>query len=136
MRLHLVLRCSLIFCEVNKIERSKFNVGKDVEKRSYNGIIFDSAMEMKYYRDVVLPGVESGEITDYELQKKYILQEGFEHNGKKILPIMYIADFYIKYADGHEIVIDIKGVQIQPQKLSVSYFGIGITISTISGLLM
>ena len=35
------------------MERSKFNVDKDKEKRTYNNIVFDSQLEMKYYRDVL-----------------------------------------------------------------------------------
>ena len=65
--------------------QSKFNVNKDKEKRTYHGITFDSRMEMKYYCAVVCPKVES------------------------ILPITYVADFYIEYADGHSEVIDVKG---------------------------
>ena len=83
------------------MDRTKFNVDKDKGKRSCNGVVFDSQLEMRYYRDVLLPRVESGEVLRYELQKKYILQDGFERNGKKILPITYIADFYIEYSDGH-----------------------------------
>lgn len=94
---------------MNIINRSKFNVDKNTEKRTCNGIVFDSIMEMKYYRDVLLPNVESGVVTNYELQKKYILQDGFEYKGKHILPITYVADFYIEYEDGHQEVIDIKG---------------------------
>ena len=45
------------------MERSKFNVDKDKEKRTYNNIVFDSQLEMKYYRDVLCPAVESGEVT-------------------------------------------------------------------------
>lgn len=58
-----------------------------------DGIIFDSELEMRYYRDVIKPKYLSGEISYYELQKKYILQEKFEHNGKSVLPITYVADF-------------------------------------------
>lgn len=89
--------------------RSKYNVGKDVEKRTYNGIIFDSAMEMKFYRDVVLPQAESGLISHYELQKPYELQPKFIHDEKKINPIVYVADFYIEYNDGKKEIIDTKG---------------------------
>lgn len=104
------------------MERSKFNVDKDTEKRSYNGITFDSVLEMKYYRDVVLPGVESGDIANYELQKKYILQEGFTRNGKRVLPITYVADFYIEYADGRIQVIDIKGCPDTTAKIKRKLF--------------
>ena len=41
---------------------------------------------MKYYKEVVLPGVASGEITSFELQKKYQLQPSFIHDGKRISP--------------------------------------------------
>lgn len=108
--------------EVVIITRTKFNVDKDTEKRTYDGIVFDSVLEMKYYRDVVLPKRESGEITNFELQKKYILQDKFEHNGKKILPITYVADFYIEYADGHIEVIDIKGCPDTTAKIKRKLF--------------
>lgn len=81
-----------IFQEVIKIDRTKFNVDKDTAKRTCNGIVFDSILEMKYYRDVLLPNVESDVVKYYELQKKYVLQEGFVHNDKKVLPIVYVAD--------------------------------------------
>lgn len=90
-------------------ERSKFNVEKDREKRTFNGIVFDSRMEMKFYCDVICPGVESGGIKYYELQKPYELQPKFTHNNKSVLPITYVADFYIEYRDGRIEVIDIKG---------------------------
>ena len=90
--------------------RSKYNVDKDTTKRTYNNIVFDSVLEMKYYRDVILPNVESGLIKYYELQKEYELQPKFTHNGKTVLPIKYVADFYIEYTDGHKEVIDTKGL--------------------------
>lgn len=90
--------------------RSKYNVDKDTVKRTYNNIVFDSVLEMKYYRDVILPNVESGLIKYYELQKEYELQPNFSHNGKTVLPIKYVADFYVEYTDGHKEVIDTKGL--------------------------
>lgn len=104
------------------MERTKFNVDKDKEKRSYNGIVFDSRMEMQYYRDVLLPLVECGEVTHYELQKTYILQEGFKRNGKNVNAITYIADFYIEYADGRKEVIDVKGLPDSVAKLKRKLF--------------
>lgn len=77
---------------------------------------------MKYYRDVVLPKKESGEITNYELQKKYILQDSFRKDGRKILPITYIADFYIEYANGEIEVIDIKGCPDATAKIKRKLF--------------
>ena len=66
-------------------------------------------MEMKYYRDVILPYTRSGEITHYEMQKPFELQPKFHREGKTIQPILYVADFYIEYGDGRIEVIDIKG---------------------------
>jgi hypothetical protein len=94
----------------NKIAKSKFNVSDDVSKRTYNEVVFDSQLEMKYYRDVLLPQVQSGNIINYELQKEYILQQKFIRNGKTVQPIKYVADFFIVYKDGHEEVVDTKGM--------------------------
>ena len=89
--------------------RSKYNVSDDKQKRTYNFILFDSVLEMKYYRDVVCPLEKSGDITHCELQKEYELQPKFVHDNKTVQPIKYIADFYIQYKDGREEVIDTKG---------------------------
>lgn len=89
--------------------RTKFNVDKSTEQRTIDGIVFDSVLELRYYRDVILPLVESGEVVEYELQKPYELQPKFVHDGRTVQAIKYVADFYVKYRDGHEEVIDIKG---------------------------
>lgn len=91
------------------MRKSKFNVEKDIAKRTYDGIVFDSALEMKYYRDVVCPKKESGDIVSCELQKPYELQPKFTHDGFNVQPIKYVADFFIIYKDGREEVIDTKG---------------------------
>lgn len=89
--------------------RSKFNVNKTIDDRTFDGIVFDSKLEMRYYRDVICPGVESGRIKHFELQKKYELQPKFTHDNKYVQPINYVADFYIEYDDGSSVVIDTKG---------------------------
>lgn len=89
--------------------RSKFNVSSDKTKRTCDDIVFDSVLECRFYKEVVVPGIASSTITSFELQKKYILQPAFEHKGKKFLPITYIADFVLTYADGTTEVIDVKG---------------------------
>ena len=89
--------------------RSKFNVDKDCEKRTCDGIIFDSVLEMKYYRDVLCPKVESGDVVYFELQKPYELQPEFVHDDRRVRAVTYVADFFIRYADGREEVIDTKG---------------------------
>lgn len=89
--------------------RSKYNVSSNKAKRSYDGIVFASELEMKYYRDVVLPAYNAGEIVKYELQKKYELQPAFKRDRETVRAIFYVADFYIEYADGRIEVIDTKG---------------------------
>lgn len=89
--------------------RTKFNVDKSTEQRTFDGIVFDSVLELRYYRDVLLPLVDSGDVVEYELQKPYELQPKFVHDGRTVQAIKYVADFYMKYSDGHEEIIDIKG---------------------------
>lgn len=91
------------------MRESKFNVNKDTLKRTYNGIVFDSVMEMKYYRDVLCPLMESGDVVRCELQKPYELQPKFIHDNRTVQPIKYIADFYIVFKNGYEEVVDTKG---------------------------
>jgi len=79
-------------------------------------------MEMKYYRDVVLPRSRSGQIKHFELQKEYVLQPKYTHDGQTIRPITYVADFYIEYADGNAEVIDIKGCPDAVSKIKRKMF--------------
>lgn len=79
-------------------------------------------MEMRYYRDVVLPLVESGVITYFERQKPYTLQPKFIHDGETVRAIIYVADFYLEYADGRKEVIDIKGCPDTTAKLKRKMF--------------
>ena len=73
-------------------------------------ITFDSAIEKRYYDEVVLPGFLSGEIVDYDLQRRYTLLPSFRReNGELVRAITYIADYVLKFADGHEEIKDTKG---------------------------
>ncbi len=83
---------------------SKFHNKKTI----VDGIKFDSEMESHYY--IYLKQLkEIGKVVDFVLQPTYLLQEGFNLNGKRIRPITYKADFKVIYKDGHEEVIDVKG---------------------------
>lgn len=104
------------------MERTKFNVDKDAEKRTFDGIVFDSQLEMKYFRDVLCPLVESGDVVHYELQKSYELQPKYTRNGKTVLPITYVADFYMEFDDGTSKVIDTKGCPDSVAKLKRKLF--------------
>lgn len=104
------------------IGRSKFNVGQDKTDRSYDNIVFDSAVEMKFYKEFILPMVKTGEITHFERQKTYELQPSFLHHGKPIHAIKYRADFYIEYSNGKSTVIDIKGYPDNVAKIKKKMF--------------
>lgn len=101
---------------------SKFNVNLDVRQRTFNGIVFDSRLEMRYYRDVLCPLEKSGDIVVCELQKPYELQPKFKHDGKTVQPVKYVADFFVKYKDGREEVIDTKGYPDQTALLKRKLF--------------
>ena len=78
------------------------------KKTIVDGIKFDSEMESHYY--IYLKKLkEEGVVLDFELQPKYILQEGFVKDGKKICAVTYKADFKVIYTNGTEEVIDVKG---------------------------
>lgn len=80
-------------------QRSKYNVSKNTASRTYEGIVFDSAMEMHYYRDIVIPGLKSGEFVSVEMQKPFELQPKFTYNGKTVRKVEYVADFVLTFAD-------------------------------------
>lgn len=105
-----------------KITHTKYNVAKDTAKRTYKNIVYDSAMEMRYFIEVVEPLMAAGIIQSYERQKKYVLQEGFRRNDQLVRPIEYIADYYIKYSNGLEEVIDVKGMPDNVAKLKRKLF--------------
>lgn len=55
-------------------------------------------------------------------KKKYELQPKFSHKGNTVLPITYVADFYIEYSDGHIEVIDTKGMPDSVAKIKRKMF--------------
>ena len=107
-------------------KKSKFNVDlseKGKKKRTYKGIVFDSETEMRFLIEWIEPKIKIGEILSYEMQVPYILQEGFTNfEGKKILPIKYIADYVITFSNGKQIVVDVKGLPDATAKLKKKLF--------------
>ena len=80
------------------------------DKHTGKTIAFDSASEKKYYDEYVIPLFKSGQVIDYDFQKRYELIPKFEReNGQKIRRIDYVADFWLKFKDGHIQVKDVKG---------------------------
>lgn len=104
------------------IKRSKYNINRSLSERTYKNVTYDSVLEMRYFAEIIEPMIELGYIESYERQKKYLLMEGFERKGQKVRPIEYVADFYIKYSNGLEEVIDIKGLPTETAKLKRKLF--------------
>lgn len=101
---------------------SKYNVAKDKADRTYKGVVYDSVMEMKYFRDVIEPQYESGWIKYYERQKSYVLLNNFRRNGQFIYGITYVADFYVEYINDTIEVIDVKGCPDDVAKMKRKLF--------------
>jgi len=110
---------------LKRIKRSKFKVNtskKGKIKRTFEGIIFDSDLELRYYRDHLLPLKESGNIKSIILQPKYLIQEKFSKFGKNMLPINYVADFKVEYTSGEILVVDVKGLPTPEAKIKRKLF--------------
>ena len=92
----------------------------NAKKVKVDGIEFDSKKEANRYFELKMLE-RAGKIKELKLQPKFLLQDGFERDGKKYRAIFYIADFeYIK--DGKRIVEDVKGVRTQTYKLKKKMF--------------
>lgn len=97
---------------IAKRKVSKYHVDiseKGKKERTYNGVLYDSKTELQFLQEYIEPRLKSGEIKSYTRQVEYILQEKFEYNGKKILPIKYRSDFNVVWSNGDLQVFDVKG---------------------------
>ena len=82
--------------------------------------VFDSIAESKRYKELKLLE-QAGEISELELQPRFLLQEGFRKNGKTFRKIEYIADFqYIE--NGRLVIEDVKGKETEVFKLKRKLF--------------
>ena len=76
------------------------------KKTIINGIQFDSKKEAnKYYELWILQ--RTGQISNLQLQPKFLLQPSFKKNGKTYRKIEYIADFMYN-ENGINVIIDVK----------------------------
>lgn len=90
------------------------------KKTQVDMYVFDSAKEAQRYRELKLLE-RAGEISDLELQPRFLLQESFKKNGKTYRKIDYVADF--KYTEsGKTIVEDVKGLQTDVFKIKHKLF--------------
>jgi hypothetical protein len=105
--------------------KSKYKINttkKGVNKRTFEGIVFDSEMELKYYKDYLLPLKEQGIVKKITLQPVYQLQPKFEKFGKVYLPIKYVSDFEVEYYDNSIVTVDVKGLPSPESKIKKKLF--------------
>ena len=86
-----------------------------------DNILFDSKKEANYYTKLKILR-DAGKISDLELQKRYVLQQGFKLNGKTYKAITYKADFVYKDATGQVHVVDTKGYRTETYKIKKKLF--------------
>lgn len=91
------------------------------KKVALNGIEFDSQIESRYYL-YLLEQQKKGIVSEFLMQKEYIIFEGYDKNGKKVRPIKYKADFEVHYPDGRIEVIDIKGFETKDFNIKKKLF--------------
>ena len=89
-------------------------------KTTVDGITFDSKGESQEYARLKLLE-RAGVIQNLKLQPRFLLQEGFEHEGHKIRKIEYVADFQYE-KDGQTVVVDYKGMKTDVYKLKRKLF--------------
>lgn len=85
---------------------------KEVEEDGYR---FDSKKEWFFYKELKLRK-KAKEFIDFDVHPKFVLQEGFYHQGQKVQAITYTADFRIFY-EGKTEIVDVKGVQTETFKI-------------------
>lgn len=90
------------------------------KKTVVDNIKFDSNLEATRYKELKLL-LRAGEISNLELQPRFLLQDSFKKNGRTFRKIEYVADF--KYIEnGKTIVEDVKGIQTDVFKLKYKIF--------------
>lgn len=78
------------------------------EKRERNGEKRKPESEKRYYREVILPKVASGQIVRVQEQLRFDLLAEKLYNGMKLPAAHYTPDFVLTYADGTVEVVEIK----------------------------
>lgn len=91
---------------------NKFGVSAK-DQRTLDGIVFDSKLEMNAYRFLKERGIT------FTRQVEFIIQEKFQHEGRCIRPIKYLADFCIEQSDGGRLIVDTKGMITPDCKLKL-----------------
>jgi len=100
------------------------------KKVTVDGIKFDSHAEATFYH--LLKSMKKAKLIDeFELQKKFTLQDSFKFEGKTVRAITYVCDFHV-LRNGVYDVIDVKGMETDvfkmKRKMFINKFGKDIII--------
>lgn len=90
-------------------------------KPKIDGITFDSKLEGDVYCRLRLFS-RTGLISNLKVHEKFVLQDPFEINGRKVRAITYEADFTYVDNKGRYWVIDAKGFRTDVYKLKKKLF--------------
>lgn len=121
MRLSEEEYCQLIGKPIPKTKRRKYRNTKLYEYQSSAVLddrhlshihgeivtVYDSRKEFERYRELQILE-KASEISGLERQVKLTIQEPFVYDGKKILGIVYTADFVYKNKEGKVVIEDVK----------------------------
>ncbi len=77
-------------------------------KTEYGGFLFDSKREAEKAAELDILK-RAGEVIEWRPHPTYALVPSFRKFGKTFRQITYTPDFYVKWKDGKEEIIDIKG---------------------------
>ena len=92
------------------------------KKTIIDGHVFSSKKEAQRYQ-YLKSCVADKSIRDLKLQPIFMLQEGFDHAGKKIKPLTYVADFYYyNTITGQFVIEDCKGWRTEVYKIKRKLF--------------
>lgn len=92
------------------------------KKTVIDGHEFPSRREAEYYL-LYKSMLQRGEIKDLQLQPRFeIIPAYTNHNGKKVRPCHYTADFLLQFPDGRKMVVEVKGFRTRDYMLRRKLF--------------
>ncbi|MBD0381224.1 DUF1064 domain-containing protein [Paenibacillus sedimenti] len=115
---------AILYLDTEKLVKVTAPELKEFKETKYDEIrhiLFDSDMEGRYYRDVLLPDIKAGLIR-VEMQPKFTLLEKQDKEGIKHQAITYTPDFKIIPFTGRAFFVDVKGAEDQKFPLKRKMF--------------
>ncbi|WP_054634834.1 DUF1064 domain-containing protein [Thalassobacillus sp. C254] len=100
-----------------KKKKNKYRAKRTV----VDGHTFDSKLEARYYQQLLWLKAH-GEIKEFTLQPRYILQEAFKKDSTTYQKIEYVADFEVLHEDGSIETVDVKGVETTDFRIKKKLF--------------